>query len=352
MKFEVLYDHGPNKGQPIVLNSWEKAFAERMNSQVNTREMQNALGIEINMTTLTQVLKGVIEQKFYEIKPSDYVPVRVGEGAWSTNLLTFTAQPMAGDFETGIINTGASSSRLAQAEAGLDSLTIPVNTWAKEVNWSLPEIAFAQRANQWDVIAAKEQARKTNWDLGIQKIAFLGSTTGAVKGLLNQTGVTVNTSVITKAIKNMNASEFQAFVGSIISVYRTNSSFTSMPDRFYIPEQDYTGLGTSIDETYPLKSRLERLLEAFKLVTRNPNFQVLPLVYSSQTNNNLGKNRYVLLNYNEENIRMDIPFDYTTTIQGTVNGFQYANVGYGQFTGVQARRPATLMYFDWVGTIT
>jgi hypothetical protein len=149
----------------------------------------------------------------------------------------------------------------------------------------------------------------------------------------------------------MNAAQFQAFVAGLISLYRANANFTMMPDRFYIPEQDFTGLGAAVDETFGLKSRLQRLLEAFQSVTMNPDFKILPLVYSSQTNNNLGKNRYVLTRYDEENIRMDIPVDYTTTVQGTINGFQYTNVGYGQFTGVQFRRPRATLYLDYVGVI-
>lgn len=347
IKTEVLN----SKGEPIVLDARAKAFASSMHTKINTPEMVNALGIEINTTTLTQILAGVIEQKFYEIKPSLYVPVRVGEGAWSTNLLSYIATSLGGDFETGIINTGGNNSRLAQVSTGVEAVTIPVNTWAKEVNWSLPEIAFAQRSGNWDLITSLEKARKKNWDLGIQRIAFLGNKSGTIKGLLNMTTPTVNTTFLTKPIKSMNATEFQAFVAGLISIYRANTNFTVMPDRFYIPEQDFTGLGSAVDETFGLKSRLERLQEAFRAVTMNPNFQVLPLVYSSQAQNGLGKNRYVLLNYDEENIRMDIPFDYTTTVNGTVNGFQYSNVGYGQFTGVQSRRPATVMYFDFTGTI-
>jgi hypothetical protein len=61
----------------------------------------------------------------------------------------------------------------------------------------------------------------------------------------------------------------------------------------------------------------------------------------------LNKNRYTLLNFNEQSIRMDIPVQYTSTLMNTINGFNFQNVGYGQFTGVQTYRPLETLYFDW-----
>lgn len=340
------------KGELITLDAREKSFVASQQRLFSNPEIVNALGIEINITTLTTIQKKVVEQQFYEIKPSLYLPVRVGFGAWSTQLLTYVATSLGGDFETGIINTGGNNSRLAQADTGVDSIPVNVQTWAKEITWTIADIAFAQRAGNWDVVEAKEKSRKMNWDLGIQKIAFLGNTAGTIQGLLTLADVNINTSFITKPLKNMTDTEFQAFLAGLIPLYRTNVNYTQMPDRFYIPEADFTGLGSSVDESFPLKSRLARMLEAFQLVTDNPNFQVRPLVYCGQTNNSLGHNRYVLMKYNDENVNMNIPVDYTPTVQGTINGFQYQNVAYGQFTGAQDYRPLTILYFDWTGAIT
>ncbi len=83
----------------------------------------------------------------------------------------------------------------------------------------------------------------------------------------------------------------------------------------------------------------------------NPNFQILPVAYADKTNNAdvtaLNKNRYTLLRYDEDSVRMDIPLDYTNTMANTINGMNYQNAGYGQFTGVKAYRPLEMLYFDW-----
>jgi hypothetical protein len=91
------------------------------------------------------------------------------------------------------------------------------------------------------------------------------------------------------------------------------------------------------------------LLNAFKEVTRNPNFKILPCAYADQANNStvsgLNTNIYTLMRYDEDSVRMDVPVPYTNTLQNTINGFQFQNVGYGQYTGVLAYRPLEMLYF-------
>lgn len=341
-----------SKGTPIVLTAAELGIAEALQARLASNEYKNALGYEIPISTLTAISKQIVEQKYFQIAPADYFPVRVGFGAWSKEILTYRDYSLAGDFETGIINTGASDSKLAQADTGVDSVTVPIINWAKQINYSLFDLKLAAQSGNWDVVSSKERARKRNWDLGIQQIAFLGSkTVGAIKGLLTQSDVTANTVVITKYIKDMTEAEFQAFLRGVIEAYRVNAQRTTMPDRFIMPEADYNGCAVSVSESFPLKSKLERLLETFKLITQNAGFRILPNAYCDQVNNadvvGLNKNRYVLLRYDEDSIRMDIPVDYTNTLQNTINGFQFQNVGYGQFSGCKAYRPRETLYFDF-----
>lgn len=327
-------------GQPINLTTMESKLALNLEKRI-----KNDLGFKIDVTTLTTIMKKVSEQKFFEIAPADYLPVRVGEGSWSAELTTFRSFSLGDDFATGIMNTGSNNTRMASADAGVDSLTIPVNNWAKSIGWTLFELQQASKAGNWDIVSAKEKARKKNWDLGIQKIAFLGE--GSVKGLLNQAGVNINTAIITKAIKSMTATELSTFAGAILDAYRVNCKRTAFPTHFVIPESDYLGLATPSSADFPLKSKLELLQETFRIMTRNANFQILPLAYGDSAYNALGKQRYALYNYEEESLRMDIPVDYTNTLANSNDNFNFSNVGYGQFTGALAYRPLEMLYFEY-----
>lgn len=335
-----------SKGEEIKLNALEAKRAQYW------EKVANDLGYEVNITTLTTIVKKVSEQKFFQIAPADYLPVRVGQGAWSSNLTTYREYSVGDQFETGIINTGGDNDRLASADAAVDSLTIKVFNWAKQIGWSLPDLQLASRSGNWDLISAKERARKKNWDLGIQRVAFLGargdnSSGGACQGLLNMAGVTNNTTTITKAIKSMTTTELKTFVAAIVEDFRSNCARTAWPTHFIIPESDYNGLASQASPDFPIKSTLQLLREAFQEATMNASFKVLPLAYGDNAYSGLGVQRYVMLRYDEESVRMDIPVDYTGTLANTVNGFQYQNVAYGQFTGVLPYRPLEVMYWSY-----
>jgi len=331
-----------SKGEPIVLNDREAQMA------AHQEKMFNALGYEIDITSLTQILKKVSEQKFFKIAPADYVPVVVGEGAWSTNLVTYLSYSLGGGFEEGVLNTGANSSRVASADTGVEPKVLAVKNWAKGIGWSVFDLQHALNAGNWDLVAAKEKARKLNWDLGIQKTAFLGlKGSSDVLGLLNQSGVTVNTTLITAPLSGLTAANFTAFCAAIIEAYRVNSDRTAMPSHFIMPESDYNGMAAPFSD-FPIKSKLQVLQEAFAVVTQNPQFKILPCAYAdaAYSDSVLSSARYTLLNYEEESVRMNIPVDYTTTMANTLNGLSFENAAYGQFTGVQALRPKEMLYLE------
>lgn len=330
-----------SKGQPVVLNSEEKRVA-----MMNQRHA-NALGAKIDITTLTSIIKSITSQKFFEIAPADYIPVQVGEGAWNVELTTFRSYNLGGDFEEGIVNTGANNARLAQADAGVDAITVQIKNWAKGVTWSKPELEYAQRAVNYDLITAKEKSRKKNWDLGVQKAAFIGLNTTGVEGLLTQSGITPNTTTITKPISTMTGAELKAFCAAVLGVYRANCNYTAWPTHFVIPESDYLGLAAPSSADYPLKSVLQVLQETFQTMTKNLNFQIMPCAYGDAANLGLDLQRYALYNADPESIRMDIPVDYTSTLANTMNNYQFESVAYGQLTGVKAYRPAELVYFQY-----
>lgn len=331
-----------SKGEPILLNEQEARIADICQKQVN------ALGYEIDITTLTTIMKKVTEQKFFEVAPADYLPVKVGEGAWSSNLVTYRSFNLADDFSTGIVNTGANNTRLAGGDAGVDSLSIKVKNWAKSIGWSLFDLQLAAKSGNWDIVTAKERARKKNWDLGVQKVAFLGlQGDSSVLGLLNQAGVTANLAVITQSISSMTPAQLKVFCATVLEAYRANANRTCWPTHFIIPESDYLGLASPASSDFPIRSTLSLLEETFQIMTKNKSFKILPLAYADAAYSGFAYQEYVLLNYDEESLRMDIPVDYSNTLANSTDNFNFQNVGYGQFTGVLAYRPAEMLYFRY-----
>lgn len=348
-----------SKGEPIKLTAVEKYNVTWMSNQLRAQygehpntPMLNSLGYEVAITTLTTITKKITEQKFFQIAPADFLPVRVGEGTWSTNLTTYRSFDAADAFETGIINTGGQNSRLATADAAVDALNIKVFPWAKSIGWSIFDLEFAAKSGNWDLVSAKEKSRKRNWDLGIQRIAFLGATGlngvgGSCLGLLNQGGVTVNTTVITQPISAMSTTDLKQFCVQVVEAYRANCNRTAFPTHFIVPESDYNGMAGQASAQFPMKSVLQLLEEMFQTICRNKAFKILPLAYADAAYSGLSVQQYVLLNYDEESVRMDLPLDYTSTLANSLDNFSFQNAGYGQFTGVLAYRPLEMLYFQY-----
>jgi len=331
-----------SKGQEILLNAREQRVAE-----VN-QKLVNALGYEIPITTLTTIMKKVSEQKFFYIAPADYMPIRVGEGAWSSQLTTYLSYNLSDDFATGVINTGANNGRLASGDAGVDSVNAKVINWAKSIGWTLFDLEQAAKSGNWDIVTAKERARKQNWDLGIQQTAFLGlKGDPAVLGLLTQTAVTPNTTRITKAIKDMTPAELKTFTAGVLGDYRAQCNYTAWPTHFTIPESDFTGLAAQASADFPIKSVKQVLEESFQEITGNKQFKIQGCAYAESARSGLGVQRYALYNAEETSMRMDIPVDYTSTLANSIDNFSFQNVGYGQFTGFVLYRPLEMMYFQY-----
>jgi hypothetical protein len=339
-------------GSPVVLNSMELALAHSLERKANA-EVKNALGFEVPITTMTAIHKTMVDQKFYEFDITKYVPIEVGNAAFNTSVLTYRSFYSGGDFESGLINSGTGISRTAQADARFDAISVPIQSWKDGVAWNLIELKQASANNQLiDLLTQKQKASKKMWDLGIQAAAFFGlKSNTAVRGLLNQTGVTSNTALITKTISSMSDSEFATLVQGLMTAYVANASYTSVPNTFLIPSADYYGLASFSNVNFNVKTKLQVLVEMFKTMTSNDNFQVLPLAYGMQANNStitgLNKNRYVLMNMDADVIRMDIPVPFTNTLANTLNNFDYQSVAYGQFTGAQAYRPLEILYLDY-----
>jgi hypothetical protein len=312
----------------------------------------NTMGYEYTTQTTTLIRARVREQKFYEIPFAEYIPVIVGEGAYLENIKTNIEYQSAGDFESGLQST-SEDARIATVSVGIAPITTVINTWVKGYQYSDMEVEKALAADNWNPIEAKMRALKKNWDLGVQKIAFLGSyrdPTGT-PGLLSNGQVTVNTAVIPTNISSMSYTQFGTFVATVMNAYFQNSNDTVMPNTFEIPMSDYLGLITPINPQFPNVSMLTYLEDAFRRVTQNPNFRIYPCAYGDAARNagvwtSNGTYRYCLYRNDEETMTMDIPLPFVLRGPMSPNNFNWNGVAQGQYSGLIIFRVPEVIYFD------
>lgn len=308
----------------------------------------SSAGFKYIIDTLSFIRSQVKEQKFFEVAPADFLPVETGEAAWSDEIVQNGEFLTGGNFFEGDIDLGGS--RIASVDATIAPNRMPVGTWRKKAGWTIAEAAKAANAGNWDPIESKLKALKKNWDLGIQNLAFLGRPGDSVMtGLLNNSEVTINTTLITEEIGSMSDSEFQTFVGAFLNAYYENGNMTALPDTFAIPTGDYFSLGSAASATYPNITKLEYLSNILKKMTRNENAEILPLAYCEATMNlsaGVNKDRYVLYRRDPDTLSMSIPVDLTMLDARSVNGFDWEQLAYGQYSGVMVHRPREVLYMD------
>ncbi len=304
----------------------------------------NSEGYQQLITTLTDVNSEVSKQKFYEIPFADYVPTIIGKGAFKKSILNYKTFKTGEGFEAGLMNNGANRQGLAQTSVAVEGQTQVVHAYAKGIEWDIFELEEAMQANElFSLIEAKEESRKEEWDLGLQKSAFLGITGGF--GLLNQPAATLDNVTIPKFISEMDATEFNVLTSAIYEAYRANSFRTAKPKLFAIPEKDFNGLGQYPNPAQPFKTKLQLLQELFEGLTGDKSFQILPCSYGDKANFDGVNNRYCLSSHSPRSVKFDIPLNYTATSAGTLDGFTWANAAYGQFSDVALLREREVLYF-------
>ena len=349
-------------GHPELLNrlldiskspiAWKPGM-DRELKNANGAIDQSSMGFQYTVQTTTLIAAEVIMQKFYEEAIADYASVLVGRGPWMsaiTQNMTFDA---AGPFEQGI-QDGATRSQIDNVEVALSPINVKNVPWYKGYMYSIPEVQQALASNNWDVVESKYKALTKNWQLGIQKVGFIGreSNLTAFPGLLSNPGCTVNQAFIPTAISSMTSAQLDAFIAGIVQLYLVNCNEVRFPTRLVIPRSDWAGLGVPmVIGTTPLAvTRLQYLTDMFKGICGD-DFKILTTAYANKVRNAgfwaaNGTNRYALYNNDRETLHMDIPVDLTIGAPATGNNFQWQGVGYGQFSGMNVFRIPEVMYFD------
>lgn len=331
------------KDTSYVIDGVEILFNEdEMASIAKTQNLVNESGFaDIDITLLTALETRIAQQKFYTAEVDDFIDIARDTGGYADAITAFkTLRLDAADdsWEADILSDNA---RKPQVAVGLEPFTVRIRSLVKMVSYSLLEIRQAQQTGVWNVVLEKERARKQSHDLYLQRVLLKG--TDRHEGLLNLSGVTADTTTIAKQMKNMSVAEWQALLGKLFSVYANHTNFTAMPNRFVVPYTDYLGLAQCADETYPLKTKLQRLEESFKQMC-GPDAKILPLSYCNADQNG-GTNKYVMYRKDFDTVRAYMPIGYSVVEGASVDGFNYQNTAYSRVSDVVLVRPKEVMYF-------
>jgi hypothetical protein len=302
-----------------------------------------------DLANLTATRHEVIGRSFYHIAFADYLPVVIGDNGLNDSLLLLKNSAPLGNFEEAISKADRADG-LYETPSSFEKNNVPIFLWAAKARYSLFEMERSLQHDNWDMVEERHKNRKQMWDLGLQKVAFVGlkGQTGAT-GLINNGNVQVNSTLITKNLSSMNESELNSFCRNVLLAYRMGERSLVWPNTFLIPLTDWIGLSALVGANANGCSKLDIMLKAFRQITANPLFKIDGLPYLDSENNEeigLGKNRYVLYNNNIDVLHLNITHDFTTTSQSSANNFEFEDVAYGAFSAVCVTKAAELLYLD------
>jgi len=335
-----------------LVNGVEKEVTELFNEaevatiEHNQKLVNDAGYADIDITLLTIIEREVSQQKFYRVNPEDFIPVDHTQGGFAdymTVLRNFiTAEGDIDSWTRGVDNDNA---RRGQDGAKLESVSLKVHNLNKMISYSLFELRQSMQTGRWNIVTEKERARKIDYDISVQRALLLGD--NGHKGLLNQSEVTVNSTLLTKKISSMSAAEFKAFLAALLPTYYTATEMTALPDTLAIAPSDYLGLGVAVDEQYPVFTTMkQRLEDVFKEMTGNANAKIVPLAYC-EPNFHGGYYKYVLYRKDFDTIRAYQPFDYNVVQGATVDGMNYQNTAWARLSDVFVNRPKEMLYLSF-----
>jgi hypothetical protein len=334
---------GPSLGLPTYLGPHRLLNA---NGDID----YTGTGFKFLIDTLSYISAETVKQKFYKVAPADFMTVDVGENPWSSEMIRNVTFQNGGSFYDGDMNQGQGGQRMASVDVGLAPVRMPNQIWAKMTAWTIMEIAQAAAASKWDIVSDKLEALKTNWDLGIQRTAFLGHPQiAAITGLLNNAQVHIDTALLPTTLSKMTSAQLATFVGTALATYYSNSNSTqAQPDVLALPMSDYLGLAQPFASGFPVNSRLEYLVNAFKAMC-GPGFEIKGLAYGQAAQNldaGIGKQRAVLYKKDPDVLKMSIPVDFTLLEAASYNKINWEQDAYAQYSGVLITRPREVLYMD------
>lgn len=327
----------------ITRNNLTQAVGRVANSGLNA-----TTGIEQVITTTTQLISKVLETKYYELngqKLSDFCPIEVGTGAYALQLLQYATTFAGNSGKQGLINPTADGiNKDANTSIKIGTLNLKNNFWRWDYELTNEVINIARNNMvNFSIMEEKEKARKKIWDLMLQDAWFNGLGDGESYGLLNQPGVSVNTSVITAKLSAMTDAQFDTFLATAPNAFASANSYTIPINRLMMPTSDFYSLTKPYGQ-FGL-NRLQVLEEAFKRVV-GQDFKIVHSKYNDLANANGNGARYVFYNSDPDNVCAYLPVPYTPMPLFPQGSLDLVSQAHGQFVTPYVKRTTSMLYAD------
>ena len=328
-----------NETESVALATMKKKVADSWGTPLDAR-LNDDIGYEQTITTLTAIETRVARQKNVEYDLSDIIDVVAGNGAWRDQGIYFESFPNGGDsLESWRLDHAQQGATKSQSTASLSGKTYPFILLGKMVSYTRPEIEQAAASGIWNVIEEKAWARKNEFDLRFAQFVFQGMQ--ELPGLLTLPDVETDTdTLITKRLSMLSDAEFQTALQDIFPQSYATSGYTAKPNRFLMPEMERMALAATFSSVgagfTQGRSRLELLETAFRGFTGDASAKVVGSNFCNAELNG-GVDTYLLYRKDPFELKVEMPVPFGVYPGASVDGFNFQDTALAQVSPVIAK---------------
>ena len=185
------------------------------------------------------------------------------------------------------------------------------------------------------------------WDEGLLRISLIGSADLGLAGLTNMSGVTVNTTALSKSLADMTATELVQAAITIGTTYQAQNLYKGMPNKFAIDLKVYSALAAPFNAAgVATETKLDVFTRTLRVALASPSLEVVGAPLRDYNDASVTTDRYIVFPYDQDVLNFDVSADYVPTNFHSKDGFHFTNTAYGQFYGVHADRPQEILIFQ------
>lgn len=153
---------------------------------------------------------------------------------------------------------GKDASAIVGVALDIGKTTSPLNLWAMQLGWTIPELESAQKLGR-PVDAQKFAGMQLKYQMDIDEQVYIGDTGLGLTGLANSTLVTNNTNALVGTWSTATPAQILADVNELLNSVWAASGYSVCPSKLLLPPKQYSQLVSTIVSTAGNISVLEFL---------------------------------------------------------------------------------------------
>lgn len=143
---------------------------------------------------------------------------------------------------------GKDASAITGISLDIGKTTTPLNLWAMQLGWTIPELESAQKLGR-PIDTQKYSGMQLKYQMDIDEQVYIGDTALGLYGLVNSTLVTNNTNATTGTWSGATTDQILADVNELLNSVWAASGYAICPDKLLLPPVQFALLASKLVST-------------------------------------------------------------------------------------------------------